>query len=80
MYIFELLSTTFEKIKKRDFRFLKKKSPAPQVEEEQKCEHIFVPIDSTKKILACSRCGFMVKVDPEKFKKQNFFKKDMPDK
>ena len=80
MYIFELIASIYKKSKDGGFKLFKKQTPKLDVQEEQKCEHIFVPIDSTKKILACSRCGFMVKVDPEKFKKQNFFKKDMPDK
>ncbi len=78
MYIFELISTVYKKIKNREFKFFKKQTPNLEVQEEQKCEHIFVPIDSTKRILACSKCGFMVKVDPEKFKKQNIFEKDIP--
>ncbi len=73
MYIIELVAKLSTKIKNRDFNFLKKEKPQ-QKEEEQKCEHIFVPIDSTKKVLACTKCGFMVKVDPSKIKKQNPFK------
>ena len=25
------------------------------------CEHVFLPIDSTKTVLACSKCGAVVK-------------------
>lgn len=73
MYIIELIAKFSTKIKNRDFNFLKKEKPQEKVE-EQKCEHIFVPIDSTKTVLACTKCGFMVKVDPSKIKKQNPFK------
>ncbi len=73
MYIIELIAKLSTKIKNRDFQFLKKEKPAEQ-EEEQKCEHIFVPIDSTKKILACTKCGFIIHIDPSKIKKQNPFK------
>ncbi len=73
MYIIELTAKLYTKIKNRDFKFLQKEKPKEN-EEEQTCEHIFVPIDSTKKILACTKCGFMVRVDPTKIKKQNPFK------
>jgi hypothetical protein len=56
MYIIEL----FLKIK-NDFKmgkFKKKKKILPEIE---KCNHLFVPIDSTGKILACSHCGQIYK-------------------
>ena len=59
MYIIEL----FFKIK-QDFKagkFKKKKQEPPQLEIE-KCDHLFVPIDSTKRILACSKCGEIYKL------------------
>lgn len=74
MYIIELVAKLSTKIKNRDFKFLKKQnSQQNEVVEEQSCEHIFVPVDSTKRILACTKCGFMVRVDPNKIKKQNPF-------
>ena len=74
MYIIELIVKLSTKIKNRDFKFLKKQnSQQNEVVEEQSCEHIFVPVDSTKRILACTKCGFMVRVDPNKIKKQNPF-------
>ena len=74
MYIIELIAKLSTKIKNGDFKFLKKQnSQQNEVVEEQSCEHIFVPIDSTKRILACTKCGFMVRVDPNKIKKQNPF-------
>ncbi len=79
MYIFELIASIYKKSKDGGFQFFKKQTPKLDVQEEQKCEHIFVPIDSTKKILACSKCGFMVKVDPKKLEKQNIFEKNTPD-
>ena len=27
------------------------------------CEHNFMPVDSTGKVLACTKCGFVVKKD-----------------
>ena len=35
------------------------------------CEHIFMPIDSTGEILACSKCGEIIK--KEELKPVNFF-------
>lgn len=50
MYILEIL---LKKIIER-----KNKKLAPLEEKEYtKCEHIFLPIDSSKKRLACSKCG-----------------------
>ena len=33
------------------------------------CKHTFMPIDSTKKIFACSKCGYVATI--EWIKKQN---------
>lgn len=64
MYIIELL------IKK--FYEHKKPAPAPkEVTEEEKCDHVFMPIDSTGEILACKNCGILVKKkNLKKYKKQ----------
>lgn len=32
----------------------------PEEESSENCEHIFMPIDSTGEILACSKCGLVV--------------------
>lgn len=31
--------------------------------EEEMCEHNFMPVDSTGDVLACTKCGFVVKRD-----------------
>lgn len=64
MYIFELLYKTIVKI-------IQKKTDLPKEETEtyEKCEHIFLPIDSTKKVLACSKCGLLIKSDTLKKQK-----------
>lgn len=36
------------------------------------CEHVFMPIDSTNEILSCSKCGVLVK--KSNLKQKNFFK------
>lgn len=59
MYIFELIYKIINKIK----------YPKPLNTKEdyselyQECEHIFVPVDSTKKVLACTKCGLLKKID-----------------
>ena len=30
-------------------------------EEEEMCEHKFMPVDSTKNVLACVKCGYVIK-------------------
>lgn len=53
MYIVELFLKLKEDFKKRKYKSLLQKTDS----EPEKCEHIFVPIDSTGKILACTKCG-----------------------
>ena len=58
MYIIEL----FLKLKE-DFKKAKTKNePEIQAENIEKCNHLFVPIDSTGRILACSKCGELYKL------------------
>ena len=56
MYIIELL------FKIKNDLLNKRKQEALPEEENEKCEHLFVPIDSTKRILACSKCGEIYKL------------------
>ena len=58
MYIVELFLKLIEDFKKGKF----KKTQTLSKEEIEKCEHIFVPIDSTGRILACSKCGQIYKL------------------
>lgn len=64
MYIIELL------VKK--FFERKKLSHAPEeITEEERCNHVFMPIDSTGEILACKNCGILVKKkNLKRYKKQ----------
>lgn len=57
MYIIEL----FLKLK-NDIKNKKPKNKISQNEEIEKCDHLFVPIDSTGRILACSKCGEIYKL------------------
>ena len=57
MYIIELFLKIKEDIKNKKFQ---KKSI--KNESIEKCDHFFVPIDSTGRILACSKCGQLYKL------------------
>lgn len=68
MWIFEILYKIIvdfiQKRTKNEITFL----------EEEECNHVFLPIDSTKKILACSKCGILIKAENLKPQKpQNVF-------
>jgi len=58
MYIFELLYRFLNKkyIKKNNFNPLDEINSS----DEEKCEHIFLPVDSTGEILACTKCGYII--------------------
>jgi len=58
MYIIELFYKLIEDYKSGKF----KKKKEPVIETPEKCEHLFVPIDSTGRILACSKCGEIYKL------------------
>ena len=59
MYIIELFFKLKDDIKKGKFK--KKKEEKQEVVEEH-CNHLFVPIDSTGRVLACSKCGEIYKL------------------
>ena len=70
-----------EKIIKLYLKYFKKEINSPNylnVENNQQidfvtCKHNFMPIDSTGKILACSKCGYVV-TEKRLKKNHNFFK------
>ena len=66
MYIIELIAKI---LKEKD----KNRASAALSELPEKCEHVFLPIDSTGEIFACSKCGFVVKKSEMKFKPKNPF-------
>lgn len=49
----------------------------PEIENDENCEHIFMPIDSTGEVLACSKCGLVVNKKDMKYK--NFFMNKKPE-
>ena len=59
MYIFELI----QKIKKEGL--FKKKPKEDNSAKYPVCDHVFVPVDSTKKVLACIKCGVITKAKKE---------------
>ncbi len=69
MYIIELFIKIKEEFKKNGF----KKQKKPEKKEYEACSHFFVPIDSTGRILACSKCGMLYKL---KKNETNPFKQD----
>ncbi len=58
MYIIELFFKLKEDFKNGKFQ----KKPKKIEETEEKCSHLFVPIDSTGRVLACSKCGMIYKL------------------
>ena len=58
MYIIELFLKLKQDFKNGRFR----KKPQEQTSEVEACSHFFVPIDSTGKVLACSKCGEIYKL------------------
>lgn len=58
MYIIELFLKIKNDIKEGKF----KKTAAPPKNETEKCSHLFIPIDSSGRILACSKCGEIYKL------------------
>lgn len=71
MYLFELITKYIQGKKysrKSDF------DPFAQEElEVESCEHIFLPLDSTAEVLACSKCGLVV--NRSDLKDANIFKR-----
>ena len=72
MYLIELAVKLFKGKKKID-----KNSFDPfaneQIDYSDGCEHIFLPVDSTGEILACSKCGLVV--NKNDLKDINIFKR-----
>ncbi|MBP3923644.1 hypothetical protein J6E39_00200 [bacterium] len=72
MYIFELIFKYINKKKSFSKDFDPLNSQEKNDDESEFCEHIFMPIDSTGDILACSKCGLVV--NKKDLKKKNIFK------
>ena len=63
MYIFELLFKILSKTGKNKKNGQKLYNPLDEQmpEDDEFCEHSFMPVDSTGETLACIKCGFIVK-------------------
>ncbi len=80
MYIFELLVKYFQKNRVEDLieKYESERAQDPlnetfDVEDDsQNCEHVFLPIDSTKETFACSKCGLVI--NRKAYESRNFFK------
>ena len=72
MYIFELITRY---IKGKKYKRKSDFDPFVQddIENSEECEHIFLPVDSTGNVLACSKCGLVV--NRENLKDINIFKR-----
>lgn len=69
MYFIELLVRKFKKKQEVKEGY----DPLNQEEaEEEHCEHVFMPIDSTGEILSCRNCGLVV--HRKDLKDINFFR------
>lgn len=78
MYIIELFFKIKENLSNRTKNNFKKTEITDDVSDNyEKCEHIFVPIDSTNTVLGCNKCGFIIHVNPEDLKKKNFFENNL---
>lgn len=65
MYILEVF---IKWLNKRETKELKYEKPNYQdVDEALNCAHNFMPIDSTGDVLACTKCGFVVKKRDKQF-------------
>lgn len=63
MYIIELFFKLKNDIKEGKIKNpFKKKETVLNNETSEECSHLFVPIDSTGRILACSKCGQIYKL------------------
>ncbi|MBQ2611982.1 hypothetical protein IJF81_06290 [bacterium] len=70
MYIFELLYRFINKKYERENKYDPLKESVEN--EEESCEHVFLPIDSSGEVLACSKCGLVV--NKSDMKGKNIFK------
>lgn len=59
MYILEVFVKWLNKRQSKEV--IPEKPIFDEVDEALSCEHNFMPIDSTGLILACTKCGFVVK-------------------
>ena len=59
MYILEVFIKWLNKRQTKEVKL--EKPDFKEVDEALSCEHNFMPVDSTGTVLACTKCGFIVK-------------------
>ena len=64
MYIIEVFIKWLNKRQTKERKF--EKPSFEEVDEALNCEHNFMPVDSTGLILACTKCGFVIKSQDNK--------------
>lgn len=73
MYIFELINKFRKKNRAKNKELPPDAAEAfienfeDEIEDALTCEHVFLPIDSTKTVLACTKCGYVIKNQKMKF-------------
>ena len=76
MYIIEKLVKLYLKhVKKENKLQIANIEDNAELEDVVTCKHNFMPIDSTKEVLACSKCGYVI-TKKRLDKNRNIFKKD----
>lgn len=62
MYIVEKIIKIYFKLTNKSSNYqVRTYEDSQEVDDFVTCKHNFMPIDSTGKILACSKCGYVVK-------------------
>ncbi len=61
MYIFECIWKLFRKKEVEPEEFNYDPLNQPLIDDYERCNHEFMPVDSTRETLACIKCGFIVK-------------------
>lgn len=59
MYIFELIAQIFRKNKNN----ITSSNNINVNEEDEECNHLFLPVDSTNTVFACKHCGMIITND-----------------
>ena len=59
MYIFEIFVKWLNKRQTKEIT--PQKPNFNEIDEAINCEHNFMPVDSSGEVLACTKCGFVVK-------------------
>ena len=59
MYVIEVFIKWLNKRQTKEI--IPKKPDFKELDEALTCKHNFMPVDSTEQVLACTKCGFVVK-------------------